>query len=133
MQKIALALALTCAPTVCLAANDDALFNTLNAGLDAGINSLQAKLPLKFGPGMTVTAARRESRTITYTLDFQPSAVGGWRSSKVVDNLRASLTKRVCAENGRSWFDLGYVTQYSLWDRDTFIANVVVDTAACGY
>jgi hypothetical protein len=80
MQKIALAQALACAPAVCLAANDDALFNTLNAGLDAGIASLQSKLPLEFGPGMTVTAARRESRTIIYTLDFQPralSAVGG--------------------------------------------------------
>jgi hypothetical protein len=51
----------------------------------------------------------------------------------VVDILRGSLTKRVCAENGKSWFDLGYVTQYSVWDRDKFIASVVVDKAACGY
>jgi hypothetical protein len=60
MQKIALiALALTGAPTVCLAGGiDDALVNTLNAGIERGIASVQAKLPLTFGPGMTVTPKR---------------------------------------------------------------------------
>jgi len=52
---------------------------------------------------------------------------------KVIDDMRESLTKRVCADNGKSWFDLGYVTQYSVWDRDRFIADVVVDKPACGY
>lgn len=132
IQKIVLALALACAPTICLAGNDDALINTLNAGIDQGIANVEAKLPLKFGPGMTITGAGREGRTIIYTTDFQLPP-GGWWSTKVIDNMRELLTKRVCADNGKSWFDLGYVTQYSVWDRDRFIADVVVDKPACGY
>jgi hypothetical protein len=132
MRKIAIALALTCAPVVCLATDDDALINTLNGGIDEGIAALQAKLPLKFAPGMAITGVRRESRTIVYTMDLQPPS-DGWWSPKVVDILRASLTKRVCADNGKSWFDLGYVTQCSVWDRDQFITTVLVDKAACGY
>ena len=54
-------------------------------------------------------------------------------SPEVIDILRGSLTKRVCAENGKSWFDLGYVTEYSVWDRDRFIDTIVVGKAACGY
>jgi hypothetical protein len=117
MQKAALiAPALTGAPTVGLAGGiDDALVNTVNAGIDRGIASVQAKLPLSFGPGITITSLRREGRTIIYTMDFQPPP-GGRRSTKAVDNLRESLTKRVCADNGKSWFDLGYVTKLSVWD-----------------
>jgi hypothetical protein len=134
VQKIPLiALALTCAPTVCLGGGiDDALINTLNAGIDRGIASVQAELPLPFGRGLMVAGVRREGRTIIYTMDFQPPPGGGW-STKAVDNLRELLTKRVCADNGKSWFDLGYVTQLSVWDRDRFIANIVVDSPACGY
>jgi hypothetical protein len=132
MRKIAVILALALAPSVCPAGNDTALFNTLNAGIDEGLATLQAQLPLNFGPGMTVTGARREDRTIIYTMNFHPPE-GGWWSPKVVDIMRASLTRRVCSENGKSWFDLGYVTQYSVWDRDRFIADVIVDKAACGY
>ena len=134
MQKIVLiALALTGLPTACFAGgNDDALVNTLNAGIDRGIASVQAKLPLTFGPGIMVTGVRREERTIIYTMDFQLPP-GGWGSTKVVDNLRRSLTKRVCADNGKIWFDLGYITQLSVWDRDRFITNVVVDRPACSY
>ncbi len=132
MRKIAIALALTCAPVVCLAADDDALINTLNAGIDEGVAALQAKLPLKFAPGMAITGVRRESRTIVYTMDFQPPPDGGW-SPKAVDIMRASLTKRVCEDNGKSWFDLGYVTQCSVWDRDRFITTVLVDKTACDY
>jgi hypothetical protein len=54
-----------------------------------------------------------------------------WWSPKVVDILRASLP-RVCEDNGKSWFDLGYVTKCSVWDRDRFITTVLVDKAACG-
>jgi hypothetical protein len=93
--------------------NDDALVNTLNAGIDRGVASVQAKLPLTFGAGMMVTGVRRRDRTIIYTMDFQLPP-DGWWSTKVVDNLRRSLTKRVCADNGKSWFDLGYVTQLSV-------------------
>jgi hypothetical protein len=135
MQKTALiALALTGASTVGLAGGiDDALVNTVNAGIDRGIASVQAKLPLSFGPGITVTGLRREGRTIVCTMDCQPPP-GGWWSTKAVDNLHESLTKRVCADNGKGWFDIGYVTKLlSVWDRDWFIANVVVDSSACGY
>ena len=133
MMKRGLTLvALICAPTLCLAGNDDALFNTLNAGIDRGIDNIQSELPLTFAPGMAVTGARREGRTIIYTMDFQLPPGGSW-SPKVIDILRGSLTKRVCAENGKSWFDLGYVTEYSVWDRDRFIDTIVVGKAACGY
>jgi hypothetical protein len=72
MHKTALiALALTGASTVGLAGGiDDAFVNTVNAGIDRGIASVQAKLPLSFGPGITVTGLRREGRTIIYTMDF---------------------------------------------------------------
>jgi hypothetical protein len=54
------------------------------------IAALQAKLPLKFAPGMAITGVRRESRTIVYTMDFQlPSdglvvAQSGGHSARVV-------------------------------------------------
>jgi hypothetical protein len=114
MQKVVfIALALSGVPTAGVAGdNGDALVNSLNAGIDRGIASVQAKLPLKFGRDMTVTGIRRESRTIIYTMDFQLPGLALW-PAEVVDNLRESLIKRVCADNGKSWFDLGYVTQLS--------------------
>jgi hypothetical protein len=48
---------------VCLAADDDALINTLNGGIDEGIAALQAKLPLKFAPGVAITGVRRDRAT----------------------------------------------------------------------
>jgi hypothetical protein len=100
MRKIAIALALTCAPVVCLATDDDALINPLNGGIDEGIAALQAKLPLKFAPGMAITGVRRESRTIVYTMDFQlPSdglvvAQSGGHSARV-GPASAKTTERV--------------------------------------
>jgi hypothetical protein len=63
---------------VVVVGNDDALVNTLNAGIDRGIASVQAKLPLTFDPGIMVTGVRPEDRTIIYTMDFQlPPVAGG--------------------------------------------------------
>ena len=38
---------------------DDALVNTVNARIDRGVASVQAKLPLSSGSGITITGLRR--------------------------------------------------------------------------
>jgi hypothetical protein len=126
MRKIAIALALTCAPVVCLAADDDALINTLNGGIDRGPPG-ETAAEVRPRHGNNRGAPRKSNNR--WTFSYPPMV---WWSPKVVDILRASLP-RVCEDNGKSWFDLGYVTKCSVWDRDRFITTVLVDKAACGY
>ena len=127
MRKIAIALALTCAPVVCLAADDDALINTLNGGIDRGPPG-ETAAEVRPRHGNNRGAPRKSNNRLHDGL----SATLRWFGGRPKWWTFCASLPRVCEDNGKSWFDLGYVTKCSVWDRDRFITTVLVDKAACG-
>src|SRR4029077_15859872 len=88
MRKISTALALTCRPFVCLAADDDALINTLNGGIDRGPpGETAAEVRPRHGNnrGAPRKSNNRLHDGLSATLRWLVVAQSGGHSARVVD------------------------------------------------